>query len=288
MDIFEAIQIALSKGWSVFRNTLSKIAESMPQLIGGFVLLLIGFFLGRLLKQLIVRVLETLGVPKITEDSGADITLKKIGYKGNGVEFIGDTAKWFVYLIALTAAVEALGLTMISSYFSQVTIFLPRVVFAVLLLIIGFMVADFIGKLVNNVITENVSKVKEKGRMQLAFFSENAIRISIYLVTIILSLNALGFESDALNILFALVALTFCFLLLLGTRDIIPNFVASINLQSKMSVGDKIEISYGDKVYSGKIENIGPLYTTLNDRHDLIEIPNAVLLNSIRKRRPKL
>ncbi len=288
MDFVQAFHTALGKGWIVFRNTLSSIAASLPHLIGGLTILAVGVIAAKALRKLLVRILVVLGIDKITEESGADITLKKMGYRGRTLDLIGDLVKWFIYLIALTATVDALGLTVVSAYFTQVANFVPKIIFSIILLITGLMIADFIGSLVRNFLTMNVNKKREKSRVTMAKMSETCLRISIYIVAIILSLNVLGLSTEALNILFGVVSLGFLVVVLVGSKDIVPNFVAGVHLQSKISVGDKLTLEHSDRTYSGTVEKIGKITTTLADKKDLTEVPNLILLNSIRKRKPKI
>jgi len=125
-----------------------KVAGFVPQLVAALVVFLIGWLVAVLLGKLawhIIRIvkldsgLEAIGLKKIWERSG---------YKLNTSFFFYELVKWFFIIVFLMAATDILGLTQVTEFLRTVVFYLPNVIVAALVLLIGVLVARFLEGLV--------------------------------------------------------------------------------------------------------------------------------------------
>ena len=101
----------------------------------------------------------------------------------------------------------------------------------------------------------------------------------IYLFTIVIFLDQVGLKSIVLYLIVGAVLMLVILTLLVGLKDIIPNFVGWLYIQRKdnLKVGRKIEV----KEIAGRIEKIGYLETEIKtDADDILYVPNSLFMKS--------
>lgn len=243
------------------------------------VLVVVAVILGRIVKIISVKILVLAGLKRIAAKTWAGSVLKVTGYKGSVVEFIADLVKWLVYILFLAIIIQTLGLPGVADIFTQIAIFIPRFIGAVLIMVIGFMIADFFGK-----VFEEASRrfIQEETMASLA---GGIVKYSIALIALIMALSLIGLETASLSIMFALIFGTTVAILVIGVKDTFPNFTAGIQLRGVIKPGEYIEVLE----YAGVVERIEPLNIILRDGDKRISVPNALLLKAplVRKKPQK-
>src|SRR5215218_7579037 len=129
-DIGDSLQLAL-------REALSDFFSFIPNLIGAIILLLVGWFLGKLIGTVVAKALQAVGFNKVAAKAEIDDFLRNAGVTMDAASVVGAIARWFVYLIFFLAAFNALGLEEVSAVIDDVLTFLPKVVVAIIILLVG-------------------------------------------------------------------------------------------------------------------------------------------------------
>ncbi len=244
------------------------IVPNIPLILEVVMLLVAGYITGRIMKAVMVRFLGVVGLKRISTRTWADSLLKATGYRGTIVELISDLVKWLVYILFLAMIIQTLGLTGVADIFTQIAIFMPRFIGAIVIVIIGFMVADFFGKI-----------FEEAGRRfleeeTLARLTGGMIKYSLALIAIIMALSLLGLDTASLTIMFAVIMATMISLLIIGVKDIFPNFSAGLHLRHNLKAGDHVRIGE----HSGIVEKVDAISVILRNRDRRITIPNSVVM----------
>ncbi len=232
------------------------------------VVLVVGYIAGKVSKAVVKKILRVVGLKRITAKIWAEDVLRVTGYRGNIIELIGDIVKWSIYIITLAVVVQTLGFTTLAVLFGQVIAFIPRIILAILIVIIGFMIADFFGRIFD----EGAMKIFDDEL--LAKFSGGIVKYSISMIAVIISLSLIGLDINAMLILFTAMLSIVVILFSMSLKDIMPNFSAGMHVKNTFKVGERIKV----RGYSGVIEHIGPYSVTLLDRKKQITIPNSILL----------
>ncbi len=232
------------------------------------VLLIAAYAVGRVVKVVVIKILNIVGLKKITAKTWAEGILKAAGYKGTIIGLIGDLVKWLIYVLFLAFIIQTLGLPGIAEIFTHIAIFIPRFIGAVLLMVIGFLIADFFGKM-----------FEEAGRRYLQDdilpgLGGGMIKYSISLIGIVMALAMLGLDTSTLIIMFALVLGTIIVLLVMGVKDAFPNMTAGIQIKKEFKPGEYIKVGQ----YAGVIEKIDRFSVSLRDRERRITIPTSMLI----------
>jgi len=173
----------------------------IPKLIGALILLAIGWWLAKLAARLVVGFLDRLGFGAAAERTGM------FGFMGGSATataaaprrgsrpswLIGQIVKWFVFLIFVELAAEALGLAAISALLHGIILWIPNLVVALLILFIAALGAQFVGRLVRGSSRRN------------AGFLGSLVEYGIIALAAVVALNQLGIGAVFVDILFAAV-----------------------------------------------------------------------------------
>jgi Mechanosensitive ion channel, conserved TM helix len=115
------------------------VATFIPKLIGFLVILVIGYFVAKLLAKAVDGILERVGFDRVVERGGVRNALARSKYDASGL--LGMIVFWAVFLFVLQLAFGVFGPNPISRLISGVIAYLPKVFVAILIVIIGAAIA---------------------------------------------------------------------------------------------------------------------------------------------------
>jgi hypothetical protein len=204
-----------------FAAALALLFTFVPKLIGFLVILIVGYFVAAALGRAITFLLRKVGFDRISTRIGLTRLEQQMGLKMDTAGILGRVVYWFVFLIFLIPAVDALGLTSVSALLNNILGYIPNVFVAILILFLGTLAATFVADLVRGATSSaNVGNPN--------VFAAIA-RYSILAFVVIVALEQLNIGSALLNILFTAVlgaaALAFGLSFGLGGRDAAQRFI---------------------------------------------------------------
>ena len=130
------------------RVFLQQIGALLPRLILALLLLVIGYFVARFARFVVVKGLRAGNFHVLTDRAGIDGFLRDGGVSTDTTEIIGLLFYWVVILAALVVGFNGLGLNYITDLLVKVLLFVPKVLVAMLILAFGAYFARFIGNAV--------------------------------------------------------------------------------------------------------------------------------------------
>ena len=126
-----------------FQDVSYGLIQFLPRLVGAIIIFLIGWLVGEGLGRLVAKVVDSLRVDEALRATGVEKAVHRAGWKLNSGKFLGVLVKWFVIIIFLLAALDALQLTEVSVFLSAVVLtYLPHVIVAVLILLAAAVIAE--------------------------------------------------------------------------------------------------------------------------------------------------
>lgn len=131
-----------------FQALWSGFIEFLPILLGAIIVFIIGWIIAIALGKLAAQIIRILRIDQILEKMGFRKALDKAGLKLDAGKFIGELVKWFLIIVFLMAAVDILGLTQVTDFLKEVLLYIPRIIAAVLILLVAVIVANFLQRLV--------------------------------------------------------------------------------------------------------------------------------------------
>jgi hypothetical protein len=133
---------------SSIQKALDGLLGFLPNLIGFLVILVVGYIIARIIKGVLTKVLEAVGVDKALHSSPAGAHVKKISEDASAARVLATVVFWLVFLFVLTAAISALKVPAVTAFMNQVLNYLPNVIAAVIILVIAAIIAGAAGTLV--------------------------------------------------------------------------------------------------------------------------------------------
>ena len=133
---------------TVMTTLWSKVAGFMPNLVAAIVILVIGYFIAKFIGFVLARLLKKVGLDKLSKSVGVIKTLERAAIKLSPSEIVGAIGFWIIMLTFLVTATESLGLPRVSSTIDDVVLYLPKVIAAAVIFIIGLFLANFLRDIV--------------------------------------------------------------------------------------------------------------------------------------------
>lgn len=133
-----------------FQSLSVGVITFVPNLIVAVIIFLAGWVVGSLLGNVVARVIRTLKLDNVLEGAGIGAVVHRAGFKLDSGKFLGVLVEWFVVIVFLLASFQVLGLAYVNEFIRQVVVdYLPRVIVAVLMLMLAGVVADIMQKVVS-------------------------------------------------------------------------------------------------------------------------------------------
>lgn len=146
-DTSEAIYYSLT-------GALMHFISFLPALIGAAIVLIIGWFISGLLARLIERALKAVGLESAVERAGIGNFIRRSGTKMTTSGVIAALVKYFIFLIFVQAAANVLGIPQLTEIINRIILFIPNVIVAMAIIVIGSLVARFLSGLVRSSVSE--------------------------------------------------------------------------------------------------------------------------------------
>ncbi|HTX31435.1 MAG TPA: hypothetical protein VMD09_08610 [Solirubrobacteraceae bacterium] len=135
-----AVQIAQS-----LQRGLDSLLGFIPNILGFLVILVIGYLIARVVRTIVSKLLEKLGVDRALHDSQAGQYVERVSPDARPSRLIGAVAFWFIFIYAIAAAIGALKIPALTNFMANVQNYLPNVVAAVLIFVVGAALAGVAG-----------------------------------------------------------------------------------------------------------------------------------------------
>jgi len=209
-NFFEGVVVSLTAA-------LITLLSFIPALIGALLILIIGWIIAGIVGRLVTTILQKVGFETAAERTGVTGFISRSGARGwTASKVIGELAKWFIRLIFLEAAAQAVHLTAISDLINRLIFFIPNLTVALVVLLIGALV----GKLLAGVVRGAASGAGLESPNLLASVAQYAV---IGFAAII-AVDQIGVAATIVNTLFmaivGAIALAVALAFGLGGREV--------------------------------------------------------------------
>ena len=178
------------------KATWMTVMMFLPAAIIALVLFGLGFILGSIAGKVVRQIILRLKIDRALHQAGLDVISEKAGFHITVAGFFDGLIKWFIILGFTVAATNVLGLDQVTTLLSGVLTYIPKVIVAVLILIIAALFGDFIGRLVEH-------SVKATGIHQAGFVAVIARWSIVIIAGVLPALTQLDIAGPLVQTLFA-------------------------------------------------------------------------------------
>lgn len=257
-----------------FQEAFYQVATWLPNLLVMLVLLVMGYVISRLLGGITRAGSEALGVQAAAERSGLAASMQQVGIDRRVSSILGQIVFWMTMSVFLAAAFNTLGLETVSIAIENVVAYIPRLLVAAVVIIIGLLVAAFL----RGVVATSAVRVGITYAETLAA----ACYWVLAALTFIAAFDQLGIRFELLGelvlIAFASVALGLGLAVGLGGREVMAGILAGYYTRQRLQPGDQVYVAG----LHGTVREVGPVATIIEteeggllNRHS---IPNVKML----------
>jgi len=127
---------------------MALLFSAVPKILGFLLILLVGWFVASLLERGLAALLRSVRFNDLAYRAGLTDFVQKMGMRTDPAGVVSLVLKWFVRLIALVVAFDALGLPAVSEVLRQLLLWLPNVIVALVVLVIGGLAARALSNVV--------------------------------------------------------------------------------------------------------------------------------------------
>lgn len=205
----------LSVAQRALQTVWDGIAAFVPSFIGAVVIFLLGWVLAVVVAKIVWHLVKLIQLDRGLESVGFRAVWEKSGHKLDTPLFFYELVKWAILIAAIMAATEILGLVRVTELLSKILVYLPNVFIAVIVMIIGVLVARFLEHLVRGSV--------KAAELHAGNFLGMFVRWIILISSALIALSQLGIGEkligDATQALFYGIAAAFALAFGLGGKD---------------------------------------------------------------------
>jgi low affinity Fe/Cu permease len=176
-------------------SLLSDLGEFLPVILGALIVLIIGFIVARIIGDIVAGVVGGLGIEPYLQRTPLERFGDQTGEFGS---LVGKLVTFYVYLLTLLAVADILQIDALSTLLNTFSGYLPALVGALIVLLVGIWLAERVGEFVS-----------ESDESRLAHLTGVAVKILIYYITVTIALGTIGFDTGVLTTLFTTLTVAF-------------------------------------------------------------------------------
>ena len=224
---------------------MALLFSAIPKIIGFLLIVIAGWFIASLIEKGLAALLRTIRFNELASKAGLTDFVQKMGMHTDPAGMVGLVVKWFVRLIALVVAFDALGLPAVSEVLRQLLLWLPNVIVALVVLVIGGLAARALSNVVRGAAAE--------AGLNNANFLSKASAVVVWAFAVVVAVNQLGIATELVNTLFMAVvgalALALGLAFGLGGRDTAAEIVRNAynKAQERSSEMKQLAENMGDQ-----------------------------------------
>jgi len=203
------------------RVVLLNIGNILPKLFVAVVAAILGWLISGLLNKILNKFLKLIKLDKLADNLGINTFLVKGGIKYTFCELISVCVYWLGLLITVVIVMDVVGLSMAAFVFERVINYIPNIIAALFILILGIFAANLLGATATAALTNaGVNQARILGKIA---------EIVIIIFSVSAFLEQLGIAKAtvlfAVSIIFASLGFAFALAFGLGGKDIAAKFL---------------------------------------------------------------
>ncbi|MBM1104614.1 mechanosensitive ion channel [Aurantibacter crassamenti] len=251
---------------------LSDIASALPNIFGAIVVLVFGWIIIKVVRFVLKKVFKVAKLDAVSEKINDAKLFGESKIKVDISKILLAFVKWILTMVFIIVAADIMKLAVISQEIANLLRYLPILLSAMVIFMIGLFAAKLIKKAL-------------LGVFESMGFSGGKLVSSIvfYIITIfvtITSLNQAGIDTSLITNNFSLIIgaflLAFALGFGLGSKDVVTNLLKTFYARKTYATGDKIKT----KDIEGTIEKIDTIFITIKTENGKVILPISEVVDT--------
>ena len=262
------------KLYQAFGNLADSFVAAAPKVAVGILLVILGFAAAKVIVVVLRYLLTRVRFDRLMEQAGIDRALQRIGLRQQLNLFIPRLVYFLVLFVLAKTVADALGLIAISSAIGAFFAYLPNIIAALLLMILGTSLGQFAGEMIaQSAQNSGIDFARSLGKLA------SGLIIFVVSMMAVAQLKIDGFRPDRHQLYSGRSGAGFWDFFGFGTREVIQNVTAGFYLRKFLKVGRTLEI-VGQK---GVLKEINATHSTMEAEDGEISVSNATFLQHVAK-----
>lgn len=254
-------------------RTITDIVQFIPRLINGLIVLIVGYAVAWAVRWLLRALLRRLRFDPLVDRTGITGALRGLGVQTPLSELAAQAIFLLLLLSFLITSTRLMGLEAVAVLLERILGFLPNAIAALIVFLLGGVVAKFLGDLVTAVAAgEGLGYADRLGRV---------VQYLISMFVAVLALGVLGLDTallvTVLTIMVAAFGLALGLGLGLGMRRVVYQLLAGYYVRQRLEAGQHVTIGE----VTGEVGGVGSVNTVVAAGDETVIVPNGVMLDSL-------
>ena len=258
-----------------FQGLVNMVAGAVPKILLGLALLLVSIAVAKVIEKVLRLFFARVRLDNLVQQAGLDKTLQRIGIRQKLDFFIPRLIYYLILCLLAKTLADSLGLVAVSDALGAFFAYLPNLIAAFLLLLLGSALSQFIGT--------TVRQAAESAGLEFAAALGRLVSGLLFFIVAVLAVSQLKIDTEMLRLVTAVVlaagALAFGISFGFGARDIVRNLLAGFYARKFLEVGKPVEIA-GQQ---GTLRAITATHAILDRDERAITVANSTFLDQIGK-----
>ncbi len=178
----------------ILTDTIGDIADFVPKLVAFLLILVVGTFVAKAIRNAITAVLRKINFDQYIDKAGIGKHIERAGFADSG-KFMAQMIYYLIMLLVLKLGLSAFGQNDISDALDGLIAFIPKIIVASIIVIITGLIANTVG----NVMRPALSNL-DYGRLLTT-----AATTAIWVLGIFAAIDHIEIASDIVNTLFTTI-----------------------------------------------------------------------------------
>ncbi len=262
-----------------FTQAWGQVIMLAPKMVAMVIVLVVGYAVARWFGGLITVIAEKIGLQTAAERSGLAKSMNDVGIRRPLSGIVGGLVFWLLMGVFVMAAFNILGLQSISDAMGEVVNYIPKLLVATVVVVIGLLAATFL----RGVVATSADRVG----LSYAEYLAGGCYWVLSILTFIAAFNQLGIQFALLEKLiligFGGLSVGFALAFGLGGRDVMNGILSGYYVRQRIQAGDRVTVG----TLEGTVREVGPVATIVETRENGLvsrhTVPNAkMLLEAVR------
>ncbi|MGH7574874.1 MAG: mechanosensitive ion channel family protein [Longimicrobiales bacterium] len=174
---------------------IRQIAQFFPRLLAALGLLMVGILIAKVIERGMDAALHRIGFDRWMREGGVTEALERAGTTLDPSTVIAKLIFWTVALLVIVLAANALGVSAVTVLFTELLAYIPNVIAAVIVLVLGILLGEFVKDLI----------LASAGGLAVAPTLARAAKAAVILLAVFMALEQLDIAQDIVLVFFIAV-----------------------------------------------------------------------------------
>ena len=260
---------------ATYQGVVDSLIAWTPRVLLAVVLIVAALVVAKMVERILRTIMTRLRFDTVIERVGIDQALSRVGVRESLNQVVPRIVYYLLLILFAKTAADSMGLVAISDAIGAFMAYLPNIVAALLILVLGSTAAQFAGRAVTEAATNT--------GLEFAGSLGSLVSGTLMFVLGIMAISQLQIDTEIVRVVtsavLAAMALAFGLAFGLGSRDVTRNILAGFYARKTFEVGKEMEV-LGER---GELVTITPTQPLLRQGDRLVTVANSVFLEEVVK-----